>query len=373
MMNASLASVIAHYLPAKPSEVQNYNPRIEYRSIAQGPPKPDTPLFKELTHVELWKNNYGVVSHGCSLNVRKDQILWTNRLPRYGFEAPPTSSLDMEGWTISENTKVIESRIVSELCARIGLQPEAVQSEELSRILSTKIRKRGRSMSIPSLMIREGDPGRLLNQLRLAREGSSWARREVYVKWFPWEVRNRLTHPVFVKGWGQFIRKGMLPTQEVEVIRSDKRGENVQLTQRLKDVGWEIFEEEVEESTHRFSAAAVEDDRSRPLGDVLDPEAKTTREKEAPKIVEFTPPPEIIKETIQWSSTDFTFYPRVEHDILRRVTLSPSHISDIDFLDPPVITPERRRLLDLLETQKRVISTMRSKGESQCEARREGS
>ena len=365
MMNASLASVIAHYLPAKPSEVQNYNPRIEYRSIAQGPPKPDTPFFKELAHVELWKNNYGVISYGCSLNVRKDQILWTNRLMRYGLEAPPTSSLDMEGWTISENTKVIESRIVSELCARIGLQPEAVESEELNRILSTKIRKQSGSIPTPSLIVREGDPGRLLNQLRLVREGSSWARREVYVKWFPWEVRNRLTHPVFVKGWGQFIRKGMLPTQEVEVIRSDKRGENVHLTQRLKDVGWQIFEEEVEEATHCSGVSAAENDDPGSLGDEDDDEGETTPEKKAPGTVEFTPPPQIIKETIQWSSTDFTFYPRVEHDRLRRVTLSPSHINEIDFLDPPAITPERRRLLDLLGAQKRVISSMRSKTEGE--------
>jgi hypothetical protein len=375
IMSSSLASVMSHYLPANPEEVIDYNPSREYRSITQGPPKPHTPFFKELAHIELWKNNYGITSYGCCLNVRKDQILWTNRISRYGFDAPPTSSLDVEGWTITENATTIEMRIVSEMCQRIGVHPEAVDSDSLSRILVAKINKPGPWISIPKPFLpRRGDYGRLLNNLRLVNEGSSWARRQVYVKWFPWEVKNRLTYPVFVKGWGQYIRKGMLPEQQVEVIPGGQRGPNVKLKQRL-DKGWLTFEqEEEEEPTHppnvrrSFPENATEDedfDKFSTLEDSIEKQKKEAESDAAQEEIVFTPPPQIIQQTIEWSSADFIFHPRIERDVIQRITFSPSEISDVEFLDPPPpVDPEKLRSRELLESQKRVIAAMRSNSES---------
>ena len=104
MMDSTLTSIIDHYLPLEVADSSDGG-RIQRRL----PPTPESELFKKLTSTDLHLNKYRIISYGCSLNVRKDQVLWSRRLTRYDIETPEITSLDNEGWT-PEPTRFLQSR-----------------------------------------------------------------------------------------------------------------------------------------------------------------------------------------------------------------------------------------------------------------------
>ena len=139
MMDSTLVSIIEHYLPR---EVQDSShPGLVQRRL---PTTPETQLFNKLASTDLHLNKYRIISYGCSLNIRKDQVLWTRRLTRYGIDSPEITSLDNEGW-ISEPTRFLQSRFVAELSQRIGVLPEPVDTTFLARKLKAQIPTKDRA------------------------------------------------------------------------------------------------------------------------------------------------------------------------------------------------------------------------------------
>src|SRR5271156_2761392 len=123
MMKHSLSRMVEFYIPNLDDKENLSNVTYSHGSMLQKLPTSETSLFKELTNFEIHENQYKIVSYGCSLNVRKDQVIWTSRLSRYNLTHPKITSLETENWENHERSRKIQQRFVSEMAKVIDVSP----------------------------------------------------------------------------------------------------------------------------------------------------------------------------------------------------------------------------------------------------------
>jgi hypothetical protein len=393
MMDSTLASIIEHYLP---HEVQDYSrPGLVRRRLSI---TPETQLFNKLAITDVHLNKYRIISYGCCLNVRKDQVLWARRLNRYGIDNPEITSLDNEGWT-SEPTRFVQSRFVAELSQRIGVLPESVDTTFLARKLRAQIPIKDKARD----RRKSGTPKNEEEVLKEVRMAGSQEPIPLVLKEKPEPFRFEAAslRKVDLKGvettvvpsWGQYVRMAWLERQShglmstVQTIKpfSQPQVERAVETQpaeteavcddvELAEGGTTMLSENgaIYAETSKILVAEESAYTSRVTADTLSTRSEVDIDED---IGEAKPPPKVLEQTIQWSSADFSFVPPFFPE--RRRVVSAREMQDHEYLgDPPsaddihvpptgfdnnnMVNGNRRVLL---EQRKRLIQKMRARGE----------
>lgn len=393
MMDSTLVSIIEHYLP---HEVQDYShPGLVRKRLSI---TPETQLFNKLASTDVHLNKYRIISYGCCLNIRKDQVLWARRLTRYGIDTPEITSLDNEGWTY-EPTRFLQSRFVAELSQRIGVLPESVDTAFLARKLKARIPTKDKARD----RRKRGTPKNeeeVLNEVRMA--GSQEPIPLVLkVKPVPFQFEAASLRKMDLKGdetvvvpsWGQYVRRAWLERQShglmstVQTIKpfSQPQVERAVETQPAKnDAVCDDVELAESETTTQSENEAVHADTSEiPVAEEFANTSQVTADNLSTRsevdvdedVGEAKPPPKVLEQTIQWSSADFSFVPPFFPE--RRRVVSAREMQDHEYLGEPPSADDthvpltgfdnknmvngNRRVL--LEQRKRLIQKMRARGE----------
>lgn len=326
---------------------------------------PGTPFFDTLASTEIHENKYKIVSYGCSLNVRKDQVTGALRFARYGIEAPETSSLETQEWENPEPDYMIQDRLVAEISRRAGVQPEDAELKFLERKLRTKILTKGKAKDQPKRVDPKFfDEQYILNEIRIESMKSTGIKppagmREglAPLQFDAAAFRERMGDEtdddmVFVPSWGQYVRSAWLARQsrklsstlqafqpehqnfpsrrEPESANNVSEPAEIVPTTTKNDQELNEFQPpDVDNPLLRRSLAA----EGHPAEDLLEnsiPASTTAGNMEGSN--EFSrPPPGVLEQTIQWStSTDFLFVPQLIHR--RRTVVSPLKLRDYEYL-----------------------------------------
>jgi hypothetical protein len=372
-MKSALTSMLERYLPHEVP--QNTSDTIP------SPPISETALFNQLTAIELHESKYKIISYGCSLNIRKDQIIWSRRLSRYGISHPQITSLETENWQ-PELSRLIQTRFVAEISRRLGVFPEHVDTTFLSRKLGMVIPKTDNAKDRPRRIDpRFANEERHLNEIRLATMPEIRGMRGLKGQVPPMEfnseaIQKGKDYTVFVPSWGQYVRNAWLeeqshrltsslqtirpvtvPKQQLQQDSEDKENEmatEIESTSaqiKLEDANVEekkvmALPSEIQSDTMQLGnsdktdsaeitqqsvdTTASEPASSTPVTSVTVLSSQTEDGTTEDTDNTSKPTENLLEQTIEWSSADFVFVPRSVEQ--RRTIVSPLELQDDEYL-----------------------------------------